>query len=212
MILPALYSSFIEVVLTQPLDVIKTHYQSKTPIRYNIKNLYKGLLPRAIGNIPSRSVFLLSQEYLQKYLQKYKLIYPNLFVPIGAGFTQTLVDTPFEVLKINKINNINNKNLYKGFVPHLSRNIIFLISVYNFKKINKTNNKLYTGLLGAMGGVFGAYISHPLDTIKTRIQSNQKISYNFKDLMKGCHLRSSISLINMFISITMFEIFKNNDF
>ena len=83
---------------------------------------------------------------------------------------------------------------------------------YNFKKINKTDNLLYTGLLGGIGGVCGAYISHPLDTIKTRIQSNQVINYNFKELIKGCHLRSNMSLINMFISITMFEIFKNNDF
>ena len=204
-IFPALYSSFAEVCLTQPLDVIKTHYQSKTHVIYKFKELYKGFIPRAIGNIPSRSVFLVSQDYLEKQ----KILYSRLLIPIYAGFAQTLVDTPFEVKKINRINNINNSNLYKGFMPHLSRNIIFLMSVYNFKKINNTDNILYTGIYGGIGGVFGAYISHPLDTIKTRIQSKQNINYNIKDLMKGCHLRASMSLINMCISITMFELLKN---
>jgi len=46
------------------------------------------------------------------------------------------------------------------------------------KKLNTIDNKLYTGLLGGIGGLLGAYISHPLDTIKTRIQSKQKINYN----------------------------------
>ena len=100
MILPALYSSIFEVLLTQPLDVIKTHYQSNTPVIYKFCELYRGLLPRAIGNIPVRSTFLVSQEFLEKQ----KLPYKKLLIPIGAGFAQTLLDTPFEVMKINKIN------------------------------------------------------------------------------------------------------------
>jgi hypothetical protein len=141
-------------------------------------------------------------------------------VPVSAGFCQTLVDTPFEILKINKIMNINykdNNNLYKGFVPHVSRNIIFLISVYNFREYskNKTENIIIHSLYGGLGGVIGAYISHPFDTIKTKIQSStykidNKINNNitFKEYFKGSHIRAGISMINMVVSLTVFEMFK----
>ena len=43
--------------------------------------------------------------------------------------------------KMNKIMNLNNKFLYQGFIPHVSRNILFLIPVYNLKEYAK--NKEY---------------------------------------------------------------------
>ena len=131
---------------------------------------------------------------------------------MSAGFCQTLVDTPFEVLKINKIMNIHNKFLYKGFIPHCTRNIIFLISVYNFREYSKKKyteqNIFINSLYGGIGGVFGAYISHPFDTIKTRIQSNQTYKIKIKDYFRGSHLRASMSMVNMFVSLSMFELFK----
>ena len=132
MLIPALCSSFCEVIITQPLDVIKIQYQNNTRVVYKFKNLYTGLIPRSVGNIPVRSTFLMSQEFLEKQ----NMFYKKILIPIGAGFMQTIIDTPFEVMKINKINRINNRNLYSGFMPHLFRNIIFLLPVYNFKKIN----------------------------------------------------------------------------
>ena len=64
---PSIISSFIEVVITQPLDVIKTHKQAGkvNELKYDFKSLYRGFIPRAIGNIPSRSVFLFSQDFLK---------------------------------------------------------------------------------------------------------------------------------------------------
>lgn len=50
--IPSIMSYVFEVCATQPLDVIKTHYQTNTKVIYTIKNLYSGFLPRAIGNIP----------------------------------------------------------------------------------------------------------------------------------------------------------------
>ena len=79
MLYPALISSIFEVCITQPLDVIKTHQQTNTKIIYSFGKLYKGFLPRALGNIPSRSIFLISQDFLkEKMNNKYKF----LLVPI----------------------------------------------------------------------------------------------------------------------------------
>jgi len=207
---PAIISSIFEVCVTQPIDVIKIHHQTKTTVLYTFKNLYTGFIPRAFGNIPSRSIFLFSQDLFKQYFEKSKYNkYSPILVPSLAGISQTLVDTPVEVIKINKIMNLNNTFLYKGFLPHVSRNIIFLVFVYNFRELFKNESVTKKALYGAVGGVIGSYISHPLDTIKTRMQTNRSYkSLPIRDYFKGAHLRASMSMINMFISLSVFEFIK----
>ena len=122
--LPSIISSLVEVSITQPLDVIKTHSQAKKmdQLKYNFKSLYKGFVPRALGNIPSRTVFLFSQDYLKYNLEKK---YHPVILPIIAGTAQTVVDTPVEILKMNQIFDIKNKSYFAGFIPHCFRNIIY---------------------------------------------------------------------------------------
>ena len=107
--------------------------------------------------------------------------------------------------------NVNNTFIYKGFLSHLTRNILFLIPVYNLRQYSNKHNKniFLNACFGACGGVFGAYISHPFDTIKSKIQSNQTIK-NIKliELYKGVHIRASMSLINMCVSLYVFELIK----
>jgi hypothetical protein len=229
---PALISSIIESAITHPIDVIKIHKQTSQPIIYKFKTLYSGYIPRAVGNIPSRTIFLFSQDYLQHYFSnsnsnssnnsnsnksKYKInkTMQSIIIPLCAGFTQTLVDTPIEVIKMNRVMHLKNKLLYKGFIPHFYRNFIFVLSVYNFKQLGVDNGMvgnsyLQTAMYGAVGGVVGSYVSHPLDTIKTCIQTNRPYKhFIMKDYFRGCHLRAGICMINMFISLYVFEVMKN---
>ena len=125
-----------------------------------------------------------------------------------------------------KINNYTNKlyntskSLYKGFIPHFYRNFIFVLCVYNFKQLSNNTNIQYlnspstqTALFGAVGGLVGSYISHPLDTIKTCIQTNKNYdNFTIKDFFKGCHLRAGMVMINMFISLYVFELLKKSSF
>jgi len=261
---PALVSSLIENCITHPIDVIKIHKQTNMPLTYNFKTLYKGFCPRAIGNIPSRTVFLFTQDYLQNCIirfnndetnfnnnknnknnqnnknnkhnkhNKINKITQALIIPFYSGFAQTLVDTPVEVLKMNKIMSMNNKNPYKGFLPHFGRNLIFVFFVYNFKQFGgggycgnevlknekgnscngivtcNNNSYLQTAFYGAIGGLLGSYFSHPLDTIKTCVQTNRNYDYfKAKEYMRGGHLRAGMSMINIFISLYVFERMKN---
>ena len=235
---PALVSSIIETSITHPIDVIKIHKQTLNPIIYNFKTLYSGYIPRALGNIPSRTIFLFSQDYLHNYFNKSNNTYGNtnscckkeypvskniqsIIIPLLAGFSQTLVDTPVENMKMNQVMKMQNKfsykykELYKGFLPHFYRNFIFVLCVYNFKQVGISNSNsvgstyLNTALYGAIGGVVGSYFSHPLDTIKTCIQSNRSYKhFTIKDYYKGCHLRAGMGMINMFVSLYVFEIMK----
>ena len=221
LIAPALISSVVEVCVTQPIDVIKIHYQTSTPIKYNFSNLYAGLYPRAFGNIPSRTIFLFTQDYLKQSIESngHPLLsfYSPLLVPLGTSFMQTLVDTPTEVLKMNQIMKIKNTHLYKGFMSHLNRNFIFLLSVYNFRQYGEnnliTNNiVLNNSIYGSIGGVIGSYVSHPFDTVKTFAQTNKDVTgLTFGNLFKGCHMRASMSMINMFISLYIFEFIKKKN-
>jgi hypothetical protein len=236
---PALVSSIIETSITHPIDVMKIHRQTSQPIIYKFKTLYSGYIPRAIGNIPSRTIFLFSQDYLHNYFNKTNTnTYANsccrknyqisknvqsIIIPLLAGFTQTLVDTPVENMKMNQVMKMKNtflyKELYKGFVPHFYRNFIFVLCVYNFKQLginngsnndnSRCNSYFGTAIYGALGGLFGSYVSHPLDTIKTCIQTNRIYEgMSFKDYMRGCHLRAGMGMINMFVSLYVFEIMK----
>lgn len=216
---PALISSIIETTITHPIDVIKIHKQTSKPIIYKFNTLYSGYIPRSIGNIPSRTIFLFSQDYLHQYFNnKNRQINKNIqsiIIPFIAGFSQTLVDTPVEVLKMNKIMKIKNNLLYKGFIPHFYRNFIFVLCVYNCKQLSNNTNIQYlnsstqTALFGAAGGLIGSYTSHPLDTIKTCIQTNRNYdNFTIKDFFKGCHLRAGMGMINMFISLYVFELLK----
>jgi hypothetical protein len=62
---------------------------------------------------------------------------------------------------------------------------------------------------GAIGGVIGSYMSHPLDTIKTRIQSYQPYKMMMKELFIGAHPRAIMAFINMMISLNCFDYLKN---
>jgi hypothetical protein len=221
---PALISSIIETTITHPIDVIKIHKQTSKPILYKFNTLYSGYIPRSVGNIPSRTIFLFSQDYLQQYFNnKNHQVNKNIqsiLIPFIAGFSQTLVDTPIEVLKMNKIMKIKNNLLYKGFISHFYRNFIFVLCVYNFKQLSNNTNIQYvnspstqTALFGAAGGLVGSYISHPLDTIKTCIQTNRNYdNFTIKDFFKGCHLRAGMGMINMFVSLYVFELLKKSSF
>ena len=249
---PALVSSLIENCITHPIDVIKIHKQTNTPLTYNFKTLYKGFSPRAIGNIPSRTVFLFTQDYLQNCIIRFNNDETNfnnnkhnkhnkinkttqaIIIPFYSGLAQTLIDTPIEILKMNQIMQIKNKNPYKGFLPHFGRNLIFVFFVYNFKQFggggycgnevleidknnvghgiitHNNNSHLQTACYGAIGGLLGSYFSHPLDTIKTCIQTNRNYDYfKAKEYMRGAHLRSGMCMINIFISLYVFERMKN---
>ena len=211
-LIPSICSSFVEVVITQPIDVAKTYKQTGKTIPLNIKTLYSGFIPRATGNIPSRTVFLFSQDFLKTELDSTKSL-NKILIPGLSGFAQTLIDTPIENLKMKQIFKLDKINYYKGFIPHLSRNIIFLIPVFNFKEYGKEHheNALHQSLYGAIGGIIGSYISHPLDTIKTLIQTNRKEqikNLHMGDYFRGAHLRASMAFINMSISLYIFEYLK----
>ena len=125
---------------------------------------------------------------------------------------------------------IKISNIYQGFNYLLARNIIFAIPVaYSVKNYGKEE----PFLAGAIGGIIGSIISHPLDVIKTERQrckdtslnNSKKITLlnlalsNPKLLMSGLTMRTSLSFVNMGIGFMVFNYiyrglywFANNEY
>jgi hypothetical protein len=207
-----LISSVTEVTITQPIDVIKTLKQNGIKPHYNIRSLYTGFAPRLYGNIPSLSMFLFSQSYIDSKLDMKKFS-NKIVLPFIAGFTQTIIDNPIEIVKINQIMGINNFNYCKGFLPHYLKNVILIGSVYNSRKFSEenlhSNYSNFNGIIGAIGGLIGTYVSHPFDTLKTLQQSNKDYKkINFRFLLTGIHLRGLMNFLSFTVSLTVFDVIK----
>ncbi len=209
----SLISSVIEVITTHPLDVYKTKYQLNKNYKFNdflnnsFKENYKGFASRFLGVVPIRSTFLFLQDFLNNKIKTKNNYLKDIYVICGSSLGQTLIDTPIELSKINKINK-NDINIlsYKGFLPHYARNLIFLASVYEAKKLSTNNYNI--ALYGAFGGLIGSYLSHPFDTLKTFKQSNLPIKLNYENAFRGANIRAGMGFINMLISLFIYETLK----
>lgn len=202
-------SAVTEVITTHPIDYVKTILQNNKNINYFevLKTPYKGLSSRLIGIVPMRILFWNSLDYFHN----------NGFNPYTSGIltsiVQTSVDYPIEQAKTQKI--INNRSIIESFknikigpaiATHLSRNMIFAVVVNSI--IQKDKNSLYNG---AVGGLIGSIVTHPLDSLKTWYQSG---NYNYpkhwclKDYMSGWNYRCGVSLISMNIGWIIYHRLK----
>jgi hypothetical protein len=211
----SLISSIVEVVLTHPLDYVKTLIQKDRKINLNgsslmnIKKLYTGINSKLIGTIPMRFLFWNSLEYFNN----------NNYNKISAGILtsifQTSIDFPIEVIKIQKINNnicwinsFKNIKIFPSLSIHLIRNTIFSIGVN--VTIGDDKNSLYKAGLGA---AIGSIISHPFDTLKTWYQSGEQYfprKWTLKNYYRGVQYRTSISFISINIGWILYRRLKEN--
>ena len=205
-------SSIIEVIVTHPLDYVKTLIQKEQTFIFNknknifqnITKLYTGINSKLIGTIPMRFLFWNSLEYFNN--KKYSKIKASIL----TSMCQTSVDFPVEVIKIQKIN--NNVNWYSSFkhiqlfpslTSHLMRNTIFTIGVN--LTIGNDKNSLYKAGLGA---AIGSIISHPFDTLKTWYQSGEKNfpkQWTLKNYYRGVGYRTSVSFISINIGWVIYR-------
>lgn len=174
-------SGMCGVTISHPFDTIKTHIQTNKKLTYNIKSLYKGIIPPLFGVGLEKALVFGSYELSQKYFN-------NTFTSgLCAGLTASLVVTPYERLKIllqtNKLEgstimkNFNPKFLYKGLSVTFTREVPgfgIYFTTYNYSKkkfygdnIDITGSFLLGGLAGTVAWVF----IYPQDMIKTRLQS-----------------------------------------
>ncbi len=224
-LLAASFSGVIEVTLTHPLDVIKTlKQQNSSNFKYpnNFLGYYRGYGPRMVGAVPMRTLFWTCQYiYFKELEEHYSKNKATMMAGIGAGATQTIIDTPLELVKIQMISGKTlreslKNNIFSGFTYNLYRNSIFTAFVAYSLYFSKENKWYHM----ALGGFIGSVVSQPFDYMKTLKQSNQQISfkilfkhfsYHRKYLLVGTWNRALMAFINMGIGGYVFKFFANKN-
>jgi len=176
-----------EVAFTHPLDVCKTRLQAGIPLKFDIRSLYAGAVPRLTGVVPMRMVFWGSTFWLNAHLPIEDERRRALTAGALAGSAQTLIDGPIEVLKIRQIAGAEvgaaaaasatqatvRVGMFTGFGATLVRNVGFCmcLTLGTFAAPATLPAAVGPGL----GALVGTIVTQPIDTIKTLQQSGQKV-------------------------------------
>jgi solute carrier family 25 carnitine/acylcarnitine transporter 20/29 len=168
------------ILLSHPIDTIKTRLQSKqaSTVKDALlqKKLYAGLVPPLIGVMLEKSIVFGCYDMANK--KGYHPMISGIF----GGAMSTIIVTPVDHIKIalqNKtstISPISWRNVIKGFFPTLCRETPgfgIYFSTYSYLSRFNPEQKSYKHFLFgcASGGAAWLFI-YPSDFVKTRIQSN----------------------------------------
>ena len=204
-------SGTIQTFLGHPLDTLKTwnqnNIQYKNP-KLNIRNLYKGIHIPILQN----PLIIGSTLYVNNNIYNY---YNNVYLSsFCAGILSTAMYTPFDYYKINiqQQKKINIFNCYKKVhivaLHEIPANMIFFSTYKKCKSYSLSNE-----VSGATGGVLCSIIIYPLNTIKTRMQSNIELTLinaiNKKKLYNGLSFSLCRSVICGSIGMSVFEKLKS---
>ena len=180
------------VLLSHPLDTIKTHVQTGkllSSFKPSIHNFYKGL------SIPLLGVGFEKAIVFGAYTTMLNETNSIALSGAIAGLTASLIVSPYERLKILKQSSqtftlkdiVKPSFLFKGLTTTFTREVpgfAIYFSVYEYlKKVNFTNhNKDITGIAsfvyGGISGLSAWIFIYPQDKIKTIVQSNTNYNTN----------------------------------
>jgi len=207
-------AGIIESICMQPLDTMKVlkqsnQYTNLPDLLKKPRELYKGFTPFTSQMFVK---YFLRFTAFETFKSKNDNMARNFAAGIGAGFTESLFITPFELIKTNLqttqnkkpikvISDLYNKNgikgLYRGFTStciRQSTNQAFNFSIYyKLRQMFISNNekpdifKIISFSL--FSSSIGPVLTSPLDTIKTRFMNPKykykNISEAFKDIVKN---------------------------
>jgi solute carrier family 25 S-adenosylmethionine transporter 26 len=188
----------VDIVLF-PLDTIKTRIQATISgkVDYRVTNISKfsGLKSQVIASFPAAAAFFSTYD-LTKYILinnfefKYHTL-AHMCAAITGECSAVLIRNPFELIKqnmqIGKYSHILEavrdiysqhgvRGLYRGYFVTVAREIPFgLIQypLYEYLKRKKgdASNTFSYSLCGAQAGAVAAFLTTPIDVVKTRIMT-----------------------------------------
>lgn len=180
------------------------------------KILFTGILPQVTSSIPRSSLRFYTFNKLNEILDNkdkknnIKNFYTGI---IAGGIEASVIMTPAEVIKVKSIKYCKESNLsiikriyknqglsgfYQGIYPTVLRQATtqgFSFLAFNYSKPRYLNyfkdDNISSFLAGLTGGCFAVFVNHPIDTIKTRIQSN-KLKGNLLNDIKNMYQENGI--------------------
>ncbi|CAI5744747.1 unnamed protein product [Peronospora destructor] len=189
------------IVAVYPVDVIKTRMQNSRVATSAIQTLttifrtegigsfYKGLGPQLLGTIPDKAVSLAAREYVKSFFEKPNEFKASFTSAAVSGVLQSIVMNPVEVVKVRMqldstlkpvgvIRGLGRQGLYRGYSACLARDVMFASTYFTLYDMAKTKLGVHDGtslgwsmLAASTAGIPAAFLSTPLDLLKTRMQS-----------------------------------------
>jgi solute carrier family 25 carnitine/acylcarnitine transporter 20/29 len=205
------FSGMFGILLSHPIDTIKTHIQTGNPLstfKFNIRNLYKGITAPLLGVGFEKALVFGTYNYFQKNT---KSLIGNASIPVSgaiAGLTASVVVSPYERFKIMKQNSqkvamkdISPGFLFKGLSATFTREVpgfAIYFSVYEalkyntFTKYNRDISYLHSFLYGGLSGITAWVFIYPQDRIKTILQSNSSGKISFTSVMREIYAKGGV--------------------
>jgi len=186
------------ILISHPIDTIKTNIQEKKPIDFKFRSLYRGLMAPLIGVGLEKAIVFGTYEATMKKTNNHALSGGI------AGLSASFIVTPFERVKIllqtNQIitkDMITPKFLFQGWSATLYREMpgfAIYFSTYNALKKAKSGSDISDISLidsftyGAIAGSTSWLFIYPQDRIKTHIQAlkERKLGFigGFNEILK----------------------------
>jgi len=193
-------SGVVAIIVSHPIDTIKTNIQEKKEININIRSLYRGLLAPLVGVGLEKSIVFGIYESTIKYTNS-DIISGGL-----SGLSASFIVTPFERIKIllqtNQIIDkklINPIFLFQGLSATFYREtpgFAIYFSTYNYLKklrydflsshyldlknipnITSKESFIFGGISGCISWIF----IYPQDRIKTHLQACKERNLGLRD-------------------------------
>jgi solute carrier family 25 carnitine/acylcarnitine transporter 20/29 len=190
-------SGMTGIILSHPVDSIKTHLQmsTTTSTKFNptFKNLYRGISSPLIGVGIEKAIVFGTYNYCKQQFNN---------IPISgaiSGLTAALIVSPYERIKIMKQTNqvigikqyFNPNFMFKGLSATFTREVpgfAIYFSTYEGLKNHFYKNRdisiISSFIFGGMSGTMAWIFIYPQDRIKTIIQSNNTEGYNIINIIK----------------------------
>lgn len=213
-------SGMFGIILSHPIDTIKTHIQTGNNFKsfpLNIRSLYKGISAPLLGVGFEKALVFGTYNYCLKQLQNKSCIIDVGvgLIPISgaiAGLTASIIVTPYERFKILKQNSqkimlgdISPKFLFKGLSATFTREVpgfAIYFSVYEslkyhtFTKHDKEIGYLNSFAYGGLSGITAWIFIYPQDRIKTilqsSVQSKSESKIGFSSVMREIYSKGGI--------------------
>lgn len=193
-LIAGVFSGLAQTMIGYPLDTLKVWKQNNSSFHPSVRNLYKGIKYPLIQN----PIICGSGFYTNDYLMKKT---NNIYISSAlAGFVNSIILAPLDYYKIRRQQQLNTNffHCYKNYSIVASREIpanLVYFSSYNFLK----KHDVSTELAGGCAGISSWVCTYPMDTLKTRMQTNVNLSlvnaFKMGNLFQGltfCIIRAFI--------------------
>ncbi|KAI9913165.1 hypothetical protein PsorP6_006321 [Peronosclerospora sorghi] len=197
------------IVAVYPVDVVKTRMQNSRVATSAMQTLttifrtegvgsfYKGLWPQLLGTIPDKAVSLATREFVKSFFDKPNEFKASFTSAAVSGIMQSVVMNPVEVVKVRMqldstlkplgiIRELGMRGLYRGYSACLARDVMFASTYFTLYDMAKTQLGVQDGtslgwsmVAASTAGIPAAFLSTPLDLLKTRMQSRDATVQGF---------------------------------